>query len=74
MTGKKKPKGEELSKTDKDDNRLIAKLRQPIESLFNRINEKTEIEKASKVRSTDGLLIHCRGKLVVAFYLLLFYY
>lgn len=74
LTGKKKPKGKELTEFEKYRNRLISRLRQPIESLFNWINEKTEIQKASKVRSTDGLLIHCWGKLVVAFYLLVFYY
>ncbi len=74
ITGRKKPKGKELPEIEKYHNRLVAKLRQPIESLFNWINEKTEIQKASKVRSTNGLLIHCWGKLVVAFYLLVFYY
>ncbi len=74
LTGKKKPKGKELTEIEKYKNRLISKLRQPIESLFNWINEKTEIQKASKVRSTNGLLAHCWGKLVVAFYLLVFYY
>lgn len=74
LTGKKKPKGKELSETDKYQNRLTAKFRQPIESLFNWIIEKTGIQKASKVRSTDGLLIHCWGKLVVALYLLVFNY
>lgn len=74
VTGHKKPKSKELSEIEKYKNRLVAKLRQPIESLFNWINEKTEIQKESKVRSTNGLLIHCWGKLVVAFYLLVFYY
>lgn len=74
LTAKKKPKGKQLSEIDKYHNRLIAKLRQPIESLFNWIIEKTDIQKASKVRSTDALLIHCWGKLVVALYLLVFYY
>ncbi len=74
VTGKKKPKGKMLTEVEKYHNRLISKLRQPIESLFNWINEKTEIQKASKVRSANGLLIHCWGKLVSAFYLLVFYY
>lgn len=56
------------------DNRLVRKIRQPIESLFNWIIEKTGIQKASKVRSTDALLIHCWGKLVFALLLLVFYY
>ncbi len=73
-TGQKKPKGKELTKFEKYHNRLIAKFRQPIESLFNWIHEKTHIQKASKVRSADSLLLHCWGKLAVAFYLLVFNY
>ncbi len=71
---KKKPKGKELSEFEKYHNRLVAKFRQPIESLFNWIIEKTNIQKASKVRSTDALMIHCWGKLAFAFLLLVFYY
>jgi len=70
----KKPKGKELTDEQKYYNRLVRSLRQPIESLFNWIQEKTQIQKASKVRSTDALMIHCWGKLAVAFFLLVFYY
>ncbi len=63
----KKQKGKELSETQKYYNRLVSKFRQPIESLFNWIIEKTNIQRASKVRSTDALLIHCWGKLAFAF-------
>ena len=73
-TGCKKPKGADLTKLEKYHNRLISKFRQPIESLFNWINEKTNIQKAGKVRSADGLMLHCWGKLAVAFYLLVFNY
>jgi hypothetical protein len=73
-TGQKKPKGKDLTKFEKYHNRLISKFRQPIESLFNWINEKTQIQIASKVRSADGLMLHCWGKLAVAFYLLVFNY
>ena len=73
-TGQKKPKGADLTKFEKYHNRLISKFRQPIESLFNWINEKTHIQKAGKVRSADGLMLHCWGKLAVAFYLLVFNY
>ncbi len=73
-TGCKKPKGADLTKFEKYHNRLISKFRQPIESLFNWINEKTHIQKAGKVRSADGLMLHCWGKLAVAFYLLVFNY
>ena len=40
----------------------VSKIRQPIESLFNRINEKINIQRAMKVRSTLGLLIHTMGE------------
>jgi hypothetical protein len=74
FTGCKKPKGKDLTKFQKCHNRLIAKFRQPIESLFNWINEKTHIQTASKVRSADALMLHCWGKLAVAFFLLVFNY
>jgi hypothetical protein len=45
----------------------VSKVRQPIESFFNRLNEKTTIQKAHKVRSTSGLLIHIMGKIAIAF-------
>ena len=70
----KKPKGKELTEDAKYYNRLVRSFRQSIESLFNWINEKTQIQKASKVRSTDALMVHCWGKLAVAFFLLVFYY
>ena len=44
----------------------VSKVRQPIESFFNWLNEKTEIQRASKVRATKGLLIHTFGKLAIA--------
>jgi hypothetical protein len=70
----KKPKGKELTKDENYYNRLVRRIRQPIESLFNWIQEKTGIQRASKVRSTDALMIHCWGKLAVAFFLLVFNY
>jgi hypothetical protein len=71
---KKKPKGKELKPFEKERNRLISKIRQPIESFFNWLIGKTQIQRASRVRSTDGLLIHCFGKLTFALLLLVFYY
>jgi hypothetical protein len=68
----KKPKGKELSKTEKYYNRLVSRLRQPIESFFNWLIDKTDIQRAGRVRSTEGLMVHCWGKLTVAFYLLVF--
>jgi hypothetical protein len=52
--------------------RAISRVRQPIESLFNWIIEKTDIQRASKVRSTKGLLVHVFGKIAAAFIFLIF--
>ena len=71
---KKKPKGKELTNNESYYNRLVRRIRQPIESLFNWIQEKTQIQRARKVRSTEALMIHCWGKLAVAFFLLVFNY
>lgn len=71
---KKKPKGKEQSQADKCWSRLVNKIRQPIESFFKWLNDKTQIQRASTVRSSNGLLIHCFGKLTFALLLLVFYY
>jgi len=47
--------------------RAVSAIRQPIESFFNWINERTQIQNASKVRSTKGLLVHIFGKLTACF-------
>jgi hypothetical protein len=47
--------------------KAVSAVRQPIESLFNWLIEKTDIQRASKVRSTKGLLVHVFGKLAAAF-------
>jgi len=44
----------------------VSKVRQPIESFFNWIIEKSNIQNASKVRSFKGLWLHCFGKLAIA--------
>lgn len=41
---------------------LVAKVRQPIESFFSWINQKTGLQNATKVRSEKGLLLHVFGK------------
>jgi hypothetical protein len=51
---------------------LVSRVRQPIESLFNWIIEKTGINVASKVRSHNGLLVHVFGKLATAIFMLVF--
>ncbi len=50
----------------------VSKVRQPIESFFNWLNEKTNIQRAMKVRSTAGLLVHTMGKIAIAFITLIF--
>ena len=67
---------EVLKKFDRASNdlysRALSRVRQPIESLFNWLIEKSDIQKASKVRSTKGLLVHAYGRLAVAFINLIF--
>ncbi len=48
-------------------------MRQPVESLFNWMIEQTGIQKALKVRSTNGLMVDCYSKLAVACVLSVFY-
>jgi hypothetical protein len=50
----------------------VSTIRQPIESLFNWLIVKTDIQRASKVRSTKGLLVHVFGKIAAAFISLVF--
>lgn len=45
----------------------VSKVRQPIEAIFNWLIEKADIQKASKVRSTKGLMIHAFGRLAATF-------
>lgn len=73
LTPIKKPKGGELSPNQKHYNKLVSKIRQPIESFFKWLIDKTDIQRASQVRSTDGLLVHCLSKLSFALLLLNFY-
>ena len=74
LTPIKKPKKKELSKAEKHFNKTISSIRQPIESFFKWLIDKTDIQRASQVRSTDGLIIHCLGKLTFALLLLNLYY
>jgi hypothetical protein len=72
LTPLKDKKGWEAALKQKDQaftdlfNKAVATLRQPIESLFNWINEHTQIQHASKVRSANGLRLHLFGKLTAA--------
>lgn len=53
--------------------KFVSSFRQPIESFFKWLNDKTDYQNASRVRSTKGLLVHCYGKLAFACLLLCFY-
>ena len=73
LTPVKKKKGQDhLAAADKFFSEAVSKIRQPIESLFNWINEKTGIQCASKVRSYRGLLVHTFSRLAAAMLLLAF--
>lgn len=78
MTPVKGIKGQcqEIKNRDKAANDLfstaVSRVRQPIESLFNWLIQKTDIQRASKVRSAKGLLIHIFGKIASAFLNLIF--
>jgi hypothetical protein len=52
--------------------RAVSKIRQPIEALFSWLIEKSDIQKASRVRSTKGLTLHAYGRLAAAFIGLIF--
>ena len=52
--------------------KAVSKVRQPIEGFFNWIIEHTDIQRARKVRSTKGLLVHVFGKISAAFINLIF--
>ena len=54
-------------------NRFVSAIRQPLESLFNWLIQKTDLQNASRVRSSQGLKVHCYGKIAVACLLLTFY-
>lgn len=46
--------------------RAISSVRQPIESLFSWLIQKTDIQRANRVRSEKGLLVHVFGKIAAA--------
>jgi len=78
MIPKKAVKGQALIivQRDKAANDLystaVSKIRQPIEALFNWLIEKTDIQRASKVRSTSGLIVHIFGRIAAAYIFLIF--
>lgn len=52
--------------------RAVSSIRQPIEALFSWLQEKTQLQNASKVRSENGLIVHTFGKIAAALVLWLF--
>ena len=71
LTPAKKAKGQKyLDAADQWLSTAVSRVRQPIESLFNWIEEKTGIQRASKVRSYQGLLVHVFGRLAAAMWLM----
>lgn len=72
FTPVKKEKGQMfLDAADQWLSTAISQIRQPIESFFNWVNEKTGIQIASKVRSYQGLMVHVFGKLAAALIVML---
>ncbi len=68
----KKQKGQKiLDSADRLLSSAISSIRQPIESFFNWLEEKTSIQMASKVRSYNGLMVHVFGRIAAAFFLLI---
>lgn len=66
---KKQPGQAHLDAADAWLSRAVSQVRQPVESIFNWIEEKTGIEIASKVRSYQGLLVHVFGRLAAAMFI-----
>lgn len=73
LTPYKRKRNEEETAIPTLYNRFVSSIRQPIESLFGWLIQRTDLQNASRVRSTQGLLAHCYGKLAVACLLLTFY-
>jgi hypothetical protein len=42
-------------------NRFVSAIRQPLQSLFNWLIQRTDLQNASRVRSSQGLKVHCYG-------------
>ena len=69
LTPVKKAKGQKrLDSADKFFSTAVSVVRQPIETLFGWIKEKTGIEAANKVRSYNGLLVHVFGRIAAAMF------
>ncbi len=49
--------------------KAVSKVRQPIEAFFNWLIQKTDIQRASKVRSAKGLIVHIFGRISAALFI-----
>jgi hypothetical protein len=71
-----KGQSQTIAQRDKAANDLystaVSRIRQPIEALFNWLIEKTDIQRASKVRSAKGLIVHIFGRIAAAYIYLVF--
>jgi len=56
-----------LNSDDKIYNSIVSAIRQPIDSFFNWIQQKTNIQQASKVRSTKGLIAFVFARIAACF-------
>ena len=64
LTPYKRKRGEKIiDSADSLASKAISRVRQPIESLFNQIDQKVKLQNASKVRALKGLLTHIWGKI-----------
>jgi hypothetical protein len=73
LTPQKRKRNESVFQTEPLWSRFVSSFRQPIESFFKWLIVKTDFQNASRVRSTNGLLVHCFGKLAFACLLICFY-
>lgn len=69
--GESEPERQQKAAYRKIYQRTVSAVRQPIESFFNWLQEKTNIQNASKVRSKKGLYVHVFGKIAAALLILL---
>jgi hypothetical protein len=69
LTPIKKQKGQSfLDAADQALSTAVSRVRQPIESFFNWLEQKTSIQLASKVRSYQGLIVHVFGRISAALF------
>jgi len=71
ITPRKKHKGDTLVSGDTF-SPFVSSVRQPIECFFNWLNHLTNIQSASFVRSTSGLLLHLFARIAAALISLIF--